>query len=44
MVTVAQGEQDLHEVVPDELLGYSLVLPLRLLDHARKVPTPTILH
>jgi hypothetical protein len=28
MVTIAEGEQDLHEVVPYELLGYRFVLPL----------------
>ena len=44
VVTITEGEQDLHEVIPYDLLGYGLVLPLRLLDYSRKVPAPTILH
>jgi len=44
VVTVAEGKQDLHEVVPYDLLGYRFVQPLRLLDRTRKVPAPTILH
>lgn len=44
MMTVVEGEQNLHEVVPDSVFGYGPVLALCLLDDGGEVATTAVFH
>ena len=44
MVTMLKCEEDLHEVVPDRVLGDRPLVSLGLLDDAREVSAAAVLH
>ena len=44
VVAVVESKQQLHEIVPDGVLGYQPVVPYSLLDNGGKVATPAVLH
>ncbi len=43
-MTVVEGEENLHEVVPDGVFGDRSVVSLGMLDNSAQVPAPAILH
>lgn len=44
MVTIVEGKEDLHEVVPDGIFWNESIVPLRLLDHGGEVATAAKFH
>lgn len=44
VMTVVQGEQNLHKIVPDGILGYWSSMLLRLFDKRRQISTAAVFH